>query len=89
MALLNFALDETADHDAHVIVLFFAQRVPGGDPVPLFDLALDGAFKLAYILAELLDRALDYLGAGYWSRPELGAAKNVVRGEDLVHDIGV
>ncbi len=89
MAFLDFALDEAADHDAHVIVLFFAQCVAGGDPVPLFDLALDGALKLAYVLAELLDHALDYLGAGYWSRPELGAAENVVRSEDFIHYVGV
>jgi hypothetical protein len=89
MAFLDLALDDAADHDAHVIVLFFAQRVAGGDPVPLCNLTLDRAPDTAYVPAELLDRALDDLGAGYWFRPELRTTEDVVGREDLVNYIGV
>ncbi len=41
VALFDLAVDDAAEHDAHVIGLFFAQRIARGDPVPLFDLAVE------------------------------------------------
>ena len=89
IAFCDLALNDPADHDAYVSVLFFAERAAGGDPVPLFDLAVDGAIDTVCVSAEPLDRVLDHLGACYRLRPELRAVEDVVRSEDLVDYIGV